>query len=86
MTVVGHNNMHTLLLFSDFDFSLCGHLAVKLLRFVSHRYGQLFFFAVDLKVVWYTPRVPACSGSAEGHDALGHDFAAGTSYYYLRIQ
>ncbi len=51
----------TLLLFSDFDFSLRGYFAVKLLRLIRHRYGQLFLVAIKLKIIWYTPRVPACA-------------------------
>jgi hypothetical protein len=74
------------LLLSDFDFSLCGYIAVKLLGFVGYCYGQLFFVAIDFKVVWYTPRVPACARSAKGHYALGDDFTVSSCYHYLRIQ
>jgi hypothetical protein len=74
------------MLSSDFDFPLSGYFAVKLLSFVGHRYGQLFLAAVNFKVVWYTPRVPAGAGSAKGHYALGDDLAVGPHYHYVRVQ
>jgi hypothetical protein len=36
---------------------------------------ELFFAAVEFKVVRYSPRVPAGAASAEGHFAFGNFFA-----------
>ena len=75
-----------LLLFSDFDFSLCRYFAVKLLGFVSYSYGQFFLVAVDFEIVRYTPRVPACACSAKGHYTLSDNFTVSACYHYVRVQ
>jgi hypothetical protein len=74
------------MLFSDFDLSLGGYFAVELLRFVRHRYGQFLLVAVDFKIVWHTPRVPAGAGSTKGHHALGYYFAVSTRYHNFGIE
>ena len=74
------------LLLSNFDFALCANFAVKLLRFVGHCHGQLFLVTVKVKIIRYTPRVPARARSAKGHYTFGDDFAVGASYNDIRIQ
>ena len=71
------------------DLPRCGYFAVKLFGIVFHLDVELLFAAIDFKVVWHSPRVPAGSVSAEGHGALSYLFAVGTcdedSWYNLII-
>ena len=60
------------------DLACCGNFAVKLFGIVFHLDVELLFAAIDFKVVWYSPRVPAGAVSAEGHGALCYLFAVGT--------
>jgi hypothetical protein len=64
----------------------CGYFAVKLLRIVLYLHIEGFFVTVELEVVWRSPRVPAGTVSAEGHDALGDFFSISPCYDHLRIE
>jgi len=55
----------------DDDFTLCGYFAVKLEGIEDDFDGEGLTVIFELNIVRYSPRVPACAVSAEGHDAFG---------------
>jgi hypothetical protein len=60
--------------------------AVELARLVNHLDLESLFVAVKLYIFRHSPRVPAGAVSAEGHHALGHNFAVTAAYDNPRIK
>jgi hypothetical protein len=70
----------------DYDLSFCGNLAVEFLSFIGNSNSERFLITIQLEIIWYTPRVPACAASAKGHGALDDHLAVGTGNHDGRIE
>ncbi len=74
------------LILINHELPCCGYFAVKLQRIVLYLHVEGLFIAVEFKVIWHSPRVPAGAVSPEGHNTLGDFFAIGSCDNYLWIE
>jgi len=63
-----------------------GYFAVEFLCVVLYMDGEGFFAAVEFQIGRHSPRVPAGTVSAKGHDTFGDFFTVGTGDEYFGIE
>lgn len=71
---------------TDGDPASADDLTVEFLCIISGGDSESFFITIELKIIRYTPRVPAGARSAKGHNALGDHLAVSSFDHHLRIE